>query len=75
VPDQTLRYRAQTRLSYAAALTALTEHARAHPEPDFVFGPLDLERLENEGLAVSGGDLAVIASVLAKVPGLAETLA
>lgn len=66
----TLRYRAATRLPYALALTDLFEYAHDHPEPDFVFGPTDLERLESEGLAVSGSDLARVQELLSRVAGL-----
>jgi hypothetical protein len=69
----TLRYRAQTRLPYAMALTALVEYARIHPDPDFTFGPLELDRVENEGLVISGPDLEGIQARLSSVPGLVES--
>lgn len=70
--EQTLRYRAATRVSYSSALVDLVEYAREHPDPDFTFGPLDLEKLESEGLQVSGSDLGAVSDVLSRVPGLVE---
>jgi hypothetical protein len=70
--DQTLRYRAQTRLPYALALTALAEYAHLHPDPDFTIGPMDLERVESEGLVISGPDLTGVKARLERVPGLVE---
>jgi hypothetical protein len=66
----TLRYRASTRLPYAMALTDLFEYAHDHPDPDFVFGPTDLEQLESSGLAVSGKDLSSVGELLSRVAGL-----
>jgi hypothetical protein len=70
MPDHTVRYRASARIVYALALVALFQHARDHHDPDFAFGPLDLEQLENEGLTVSGPDLQAVRQVMAGVPGL-----
>ena len=68
--DQTLRYRAVHRYTYAAALLRLVELARAHTGPAFAFGPLSLDAMEDQGLEVSGPDLAAVTDVLAGVPGL-----
>lgn len=73
--DQTLRYRAAGRVSYALALAALTEYAREHPEPGFAFGPLVLEELESQGLEITGPELGGPEEVLAAVPGLVRTAA
>jgi hypothetical protein len=72
VPDQTLRYRAVSRISYAQALLALVQCARHHPGPDFEFGPLDLSALESSGLTVSGPDLSAVTDCLDRTPGLVE---
>lgn len=69
---ETLRYRAPTRITYSLALIALVEYGREHSDPDFEFGPLDLERLETEGLHISGTSLEGVSDVLARVPGLVE---
>lgn len=66
------RWRAATRASYAIALRDVIIYARAHPEPDFAFGPIDLNALEEQGIVVSGEDLTGVSDVLAKVPGLTE---
>ena len=71
--DQTLRYRAATRVSYSHGLIALVEYSREHPEPDFVFGPLTLGALESQGLVLSGTDLDGPAGRLSAVAGLTET--
>jgi len=71
VPGDTIRYRAESRFTYARALLELVTHARQGQE-DFSFGPLDLGALERNGLAVTGPDLTAVRKVLAKVPGLSE---
>jgi hypothetical protein len=73
MPDQTLRYRAQTRLPYALALRDLAEYAHFHPDPDFTFGPMTLERMESEGLVISGPGLEGVKALLSSVPGLVES--
>jgi hypothetical protein len=68
--DPTIRFRAESRVTYARALLALTRRAR-DTGSDFTFGPLDLHALEDHGLAVSGPDLGKWADdFLAGVPGL-----
>jgi ribosomal protein L29 len=69
--DQTLRYRAATRYTYAQALTVLTEYARGS-DADFEAGPLDLAALEHQGLTVTGPDLGQVRKILARIPGLIE---
>jgi hypothetical protein len=54
------------------ALAALVRCAREHPEPDFEFGPLDLDALETTGLAVSGPDLSAVSDCLSRSPGLVQ---
>lgn len=71
VADSTVRYRAESRFTYAAALFELVMYARSHSD-DFAFGPLDLGSLERNGLTISGPDLAAVRKMLAKVPGLTE---
>lgn len=70
MPDQTVRYRAATRYSYALALRDLAAYARQHGE-DFEVYPADLAAMEHQGLAVTGPDLDGVRGVLDKVPGLA----
>jgi hypothetical protein len=72
VADLTRRWRADSRVSYARALLALIEYARARPSPDFAFGPLSVASLEAYGLTVSGTDLTGPSDVLSTVPGLVE---
>jgi hypothetical protein len=53
------------------ALYELVTYARDHVE-DFTFGPVDLDALEHQGLAVSGPDLAGVRAELARIPGLIQ---
>lgn len=53
----TARFRSQTRYGYSRALLALTELARRHDGPEFSFGPLSLDGLEQQGLVLSGEDI------------------
>ena len=71
MPAVTVRYRAESRFTYANALFELVTHARRSGD-DFSFGPAELGALERNGLTVSGPDLAAVRKVLAKIPGLAE---
>lgn len=66
---QTLRYRGAMRLAYSVALLLLMERARESKDV-FEFGPMDLDALENQGLVVSGLDLAGVQEILAGIPGL-----
>ena len=66
---QTIRYRAVMSLSYSVALLHLLEYACASREA-FEFGPMSLAALADQGLAVSGVNLAGVQKVLAEVPGL-----
>jgi hypothetical protein len=68
----TQRYRALQRYSYALALLALFDLARAHTSPPFSFGPMELTSLERRGLMVSGPDLTSVSQALAKVPGVVQ---
>jgi hypothetical protein len=65
-----IRYRAYSNVVYGKAFEVIIRYARAHPEPDFSFGPLDLRAVENGGLVLSGPDLAGISDVLDEVTGL-----
>lgn len=68
--DLTIRFRAESRISYARALRVLVERARTSSY-DFDIGPLDLRALEDQGLTVSGPDVGRWADdFLAEVPGL-----
>lgn len=68
--DQTVRFRASSRLSYARALIVLLSHARSSAR-EFTFGPLNTTALEDQGLLVSGPDAESWADDLLKsVPGL-----
>lgn len=69
--DTTLRYRSSHDTSYALALVALLDYARKS-EAQFVFGPMRLEALRNEGLVVTSQDVSVddLARILESVPGL-----
>lgn len=69
--DQTARYYASSRTVYARALLRLSAYARTHTD-DFSFGPLDLAALENQGLTITGTDLAGAREVLGKVAGLVQ---
>jgi hypothetical protein len=68
----TIRYRAPSNLSYTMAMVELVKYARTHPEPPFTFEPLTLDRLENEGLVISGPELDGVSDLLKAVPGLVE---
>jgi hypothetical protein len=57
------------------ALVQLVRYSRANPEPDFLFGPLELSALDEQGLVVSGEDLDGVSEVLSEVPGLIEVQA
>jgi hypothetical protein len=72
---ETIRYRALYRIIYARALLALVEYSRERPHPPVQFGPLDITKMERNGLTVTGTDLTGVAAVLAKVHGLVEVLA
>jgi hypothetical protein len=70
VGDRTIRFRAESRITYAHALIALTKRAR-DTEHDFTYGPLDLAALEEQGLAVAGSDVLEWADdFMEQVPGL-----
>ena len=72
MPGSTLRYFAASRIVYARALLELVTYAREHLFDDFSVGPLDLAALENQGLVVSGSDLAGVKSLLDGIPGLSQ---
>jgi hypothetical protein len=57
------------KLSYSVALLLLMEYSRSSKDM-FEFGPMDLAALENQGLVISGPDLAGAQKVLAGIPGL-----
>ena len=65
-----LLYRGDGPAAYAAALLALTRHARDSTD-EFTFGPLRLLDCERDGLSLTGPDLAGPIGVLSTVPGLA----
>lgn len=67
--QKTIRYRAAMGLAYSVAMLALMEYARSSTE-NFTFGPMTLEALEDQGLAISGTDLEGVQRVLAGIPGL-----
>jgi hypothetical protein len=68
--SSTVRFRAESRVVYARALLALTEHARTSAS-EFTFGPLHMAALEEQGLAVTGPDVQAWADdFLAEIPGL-----
>lgn len=68
--EATIRFRAESRVSYARALTVLVKRAR-NGDGDFTFGPLSLRALEDQGLAVTGPGISEWADdFLAEVPGL-----
>jgi hypothetical protein len=66
---QSLRYRAAMRLAYSVALLFLIEHARDSKD-SYEFGPMNLDALEDQGLVVTGADLAGVQKILADIPGL-----
>jgi hypothetical protein len=65
----TVRYRAESSVSYARAVITLCEYARGSFD-DFDFGPDSIEQLHREGLIVTGPDLEMVERLLEKVPGL-----
>ncbi len=69
--SNTDRWYASSRHVYARALLRLSAYARTHAD-DFSFGPLDLPSLENQGLVITGSDLAGAREVLGKVAGLVQ---
>lgn len=73
--SDTTRWRGSSRVVYSLALLELVRYARQHPDPDFAFGPMDLDALEAQGLSVSGSSLTGVSDVLRQVPGLAEVSA
>lgn len=72
MPDKTVRFRADSPLSYSLAILQLVEHARG-TSGDYEFGPLTLEGLTTHGLVVTGPDLEEVEELLAGVPGLVES--
>lgn len=67
---ETLRFRAESRITYGRALLALTRLAR-DTDHKFSFGPLDIAAVEEQGLLVSGPDVLEWADDFMKqVPGL-----
>lgn len=66
----TRRYYADSPLSYALAVIALTEYARDTRDSNFSYGPLDSQAMIRGGLFISGKNLAGPAAVLADIPGL-----
>jgi hypothetical protein len=70
VPEQTIRFRAESRVVYAKALIALTRVAR-ETDRDFTYGPLNAVAAVEQGLVVSGPDvLAWADDFMKQVPGL-----
>jgi hypothetical protein len=68
--EQTFRFRAESRVTYALALMALARIAR-DAAWDFTYGPLNMGAVEEQGLVVSGPDVASWADdFLREVPGL-----
>lgn len=68
--DQTFRFRAGSRVTYSKAVIALVRRARTG-DLAYVFGPLDLAALEDQGLTVSGpGVREWVDDFLTEVPGL-----
>ncbi len=67
-----IRYRGDSPVALAAAVVALLRHARESSD-DFTFGPLRLLELERDGLELAGPDLGGAMTVLAGVPGIAQT--
>lgn len=67
----TLRYRAESTISYARALYALTVYAHDHHDAWFDYGPLQLEALLDTGLIVAGpGELESVRRLLEEIQGL-----
>ena len=69
MPDKTVRFRADSPLSYSLAVISLVEHARS-TQQEFTFGPLTVEGLTQGGLVVTGPDLGEVEELLAGIPGL-----
>jgi len=70
VADQTIRFRAESRITYARALVALTRIARETAR-DFEYGPLDMAALEDQGLVLTGSGVTEWADdFMGQVPGL-----
>jgi hypothetical protein len=68
--DQTIRFRAESRITYARALIVLTQMAWDTAR-EFTFGPLDAAAVEEQGLVVSGPDVLEWADdFMEQVPGL-----
>ena len=65
------RFRADTRFASGQALCAVVRHARVSEE-EFFYGPDSFDRIESEGLLVSGPGADGAAVVLAQVPGVSE---
>jgi hypothetical protein len=73
VTDKTRRWFADSTIPYALAALRLFEHSRTS-KADYVFGPLEVSAMTDDGLAVSGSEaaLAQAAEVLSAIPGLVE---
>jgi hypothetical protein len=73
VADKTRVWFADSTVPYALAVLRLFEHARAS-RAGYVFGPLEVSAMTDDGLTVSGSDydLARAAEVLSAIPGLVE---
>ena len=56
--DKTRRWFADSTIPYALAVLRLFEHAHAS-KADYVFGPLEVAAMADEGLTVSGSEAAV----------------
>lgn len=68
--DQTIRFRAEDRVTYARALIRLTRMAR-DTDREFTFGPLSAVAAVEQGLVVSGPDVLSWADdFMEQVPGL-----
>lgn len=68
--DLTIRFRAESRITYARALVNLFSRARSGSD-DFTFGPLTLAALEDQGLLISGAGVSGWADdFLKEIPGL-----
>lgn len=63
---ETVRFRALRRLDYARALIALTELARTWDGPEFSYGPMSLAGMEQQGVVITGDDVAGPAGLLRK---------
>lgn len=71
--DKTRRWFADSTIPYALAVLRLFEHSRAS-KADYVFGPLEISAMTDDGLTVSGSEAALVqaAEVLSAIPGLVE---